>query len=765
MVNAINTDYESSAAEDLESLEPSSKYENPEFALLSYARTNKLPKLKALLDAKLNGEIELNLNFKGKQKQNFSWSALHLACYFGHIDIVHTMLDNPLLRCDVDINIQNIAGDTPLHKAALTKRYHIVQLLLSYGANVFVKNCDGLLAKQLTDDQHIVEMLMAAEQTDKNKLRQHLFKAVDDGDLVKLQTLFKDYGLSLEARRPVADADGNETARSGSQDAENNAPNLNISMEDLSSLMVDERGNTLLHHAALRNNQAICVYLLEQGFDPYRKNLLGETCLDLAPYHLRQLFLTVRLSDDRLKKYSQSRIDRFEGPLMKKVRILGWRQIYVVLDNGAVLLFNNRRDSMNKSRRGYKYLESATCEPDPSDAGIFTISFSDKSKACFLVNSDNLNQYPSLKLDSGRNQIELIRQRWLDAFNDHIRYSTDFIRKGLSLNDNDDEDAIGDGGDLATLNHLLPMDTIKTYIQEARAHYSILDRHAESLCNLVQSINSSPSARQAQPFPDSSSYRTANDNASAQFQESAGRITNRSDLSSGSRMFGLIRGPSRNVDATDGSSGAARRNSNLTSDFLQDDWHCILFHLKLLMESTQNTKTSMSQALALMEHQEQLRQCRLQDQEEKCRILEESLHALARDHHELEKSVSMSHIYHPNSAMRSISMSTDLNEYHDAFEDFDDEKTMTPTSMHSDEDETSLHQNIRDVLGHEHATTSARAGPSALHDAISNNVDDDDDDDDMQSNCSALTVETISEFQSAKTEPPSARAADGSFHR
>ena len=795
---AINTDYESSATEDSD-LFTLGKYESAEFALLSYSRTNKLEKIQALLQAKLKGEISLNLNFKGQQKQNFSWSALHLACYFGHIQVVQQLLSKKEFKDEIDINIKNVSGDTPLHKATLTNRVQIVQFLLSNGANIFIRNCDGLLAKQLTSDKHILEMLEAAEQTDKNLIKQNMFKAVDNGDLKKLQEYFQNYD-SLNDAHGRSDVDDQQKNQSEGQNQSPHETGENTIEEtsrcnsppssDYINQMTDERGNTLLHLASMRGFKAICVYLLEHGFDPYRKNNLGQTCIDISSYQLRQLFMSVKPASSQLKRLSKERVTRFEGPLMKRVRILGWKQIYVVLENGVILLFNNRRDSMNRSRRGYKYLESASCEPDPNDVGLFNVCFSDRSRATFLVSSDHIRQYASFRASPNQetnrnlscNQIELIRQKWVDSIRDHIIYSTEFIRKGLKINDyEDDKIDVDNIENMSSLNHLLPIDTIKSFFQEARAHYNILERHAESLCSLVQSINNSNTAFSTNSLE--ASQRKASDNAESQQSVPSSSTP----TTTGARLFGFIRGPRQTRAASNddeahpinptaqqstSASSTRARNTSLTNEFLQDNWPCLLFHLRLLMESTENTKNTLGQALTLMEHQEQLRQNRIQDQEERCRVLEDSLHALARDHHELEKSLSMSQIYQSPGSRRSISMSTDLNEYFDAFEDFDDEKTMTPdSSPPSDDDiEKKIHELMKEDKGNnreimrsnsgtqiasysQQASTSNRKeirdkyrvytdgeGPEEDYDDEEEDVEDD-----LQSNCSALTVETVTE--------------------
>lgn len=763
---AINTDYESSATEEDSTDSPYTigKYENAECALLSYSRTNKLDKLIALLDAKLTNKINLNLNYKGLQKQNFSWSALHLACYFGHIQVVEQILAKKQFRKEVDVNIRNNSGDTPLHKATLTDRADIVQLLLSNGANVFIKNCDGLLAKQLAKTKHIFEMLEAAEEADRISMKSNLFKAVDNGDLSELQRELQDFfqstlGGDLGAVPRPSASEVNETEQGNNSENSNQQSN-NLPSADFINQMTDERGNTLLHLAAMRGFKAICVYLLELGFNPYKQNNLGQTCMDLSSSALRHLFMTVKPANSQLKRLTRDRVTRFEGPLMKKVRILGWKQIYVVLENGVFLLFNNRSDmSMNRSRRGYKYLESATCEPDANDIGMFTVCFSDRSKATFLISSDHVSYYNSFKssiTNSNRqmssNRIELIRQKWIDSIRDHIVYSTEFIRKGLKFNDDDTGDTLdgSSNNDLSNLNHLLPMDTIKSFFQEARAHYNILERHAESLCNLVQSVQTDASNN-----TQNVNFETSTPKVDTTDQQS---IT--SSTTSGSRLFGLIRGTRQDTRDNEAQQTQSQqqsqlaRSNTLTNEFLQDNWACIVFHLRLLMESTENTKITMGQALALMEHQEQLRQNRIQDQEERCRVLEDSLHALARDHHELEKSLSMSQIYNSAHGCRSMSMSTDLNDYQDAFEDFEDdimsEKTMTPDSMSSSD---GLEKRIQEVMneGQDIAGPASGLGvpqqldEAGLRDNVGLSDETDDDCDDLLSQCSALTAETITD--------------------
>lgn len=68
-------------------------FETPEEYLLHYARTGNSAKLSQLFDVIRDESAELDLNAKGKQKSNRGWTALHLASYFGHLDVVKLLLE------------------------------------------------------------------------------------------------------------------------------------------------------------------------------------------------------------------------------------------------------------------------------------------------------------------------------------------------------------------------------------------------------------------------------------------------------------------------------------------------------------------------------------------------------------------------------------------------------------------------------------------------------------------------------------------------
>jgi ankyrin repeat protein len=60
------------------------------------------------------------------------YTALHVACDKGHIDIV-----NILLKCNSNVNLCDTKGFTPLHVACITRNIDIVNILLKCNSNAF----------------------------------------------------------------------------------------------------------------------------------------------------------------------------------------------------------------------------------------------------------------------------------------------------------------------------------------------------------------------------------------------------------------------------------------------------------------------------------------------------------------------------------------------------------------------------------------------------------------------------------------------------
>lgn len=320
------------------------------------------------------------ISCKGQSKSNLGWTPLHLATYFGHKDVVEQ-----LLAKGAEINAVNDNGDTPLHKASFIGREDLVMLLIQYNADVSVINGEGRLPRDMTPanevGDEIAKLLRAAETTEMLQKEGRLLSYAREGNLESLSQLLKDV----------------------------NPPNINC---------VDGQGNSSLHCAAYRGHKEVAILLLQNGVDTMIRNQRGQLALDLARDAQTLQVLSVKAA-----RKVQKTATRFEGPLLRRSRFLGWKSVWAVLERGVLNYYSSRADSTadtadikrrDAKRKDYKYLDSAKISPIPSDMSSFVIHFNDGSihRLCVLNNGELA-------------QVE--RQKWINAFNEHAAFSAHYL--------------------------------------------------------------------------------------------------------------------------------------------------------------------------------------------------------------------------------------------------------------------------------------------------------------------------------------------------
>uniref|UniRef100_A0A3B3TC93 Oxysterol-binding protein n=1 Tax=Paramormyrops kingsleyae TaxID=1676925 RepID=A0A3B3TC93_9TELE len=355
---------------------------DPSEQLLHDARNGNLLGIQKLLLSSLKEEFKLNINCIGKSKSNFGWAPLHLACYFGHQNVVEE-----LLKVGADVNLPNNVGDTPLHKAAFTGRKEVVMLLLQYNACATVLNGTAQIPKDVTNNEEIKIMLEAAERTEERKLEEQFLEAAREGDLATLVQL-------LNRKKP---------------------PNINCT---------DLLGNTALHCAAYRGQKHCALKLLKSGASTAARNKKDQTPLDLASdAEMRQI---LQGSGQRVSTSGAARnVPMYQGPLWKSSRFIGWRLYWVVLQDGVLSWFPKQSDAAaNVRRQGCKALTQARCTVRERDPCLFTLK-------CF---DDSIHHF---KVDP-KNDPQATRKRWLDAMEDHSAYSTHYCSHEQESEDDED---------------------------------------------------------------------------------------------------------------------------------------------------------------------------------------------------------------------------------------------------------------------------------------------------------------------------------------
>ncbi|KAI1290445.1 Oxysterol-binding protein-related protein 1 [Halotydeus destructor] len=524
-------------------------FHSTEEYLLYNARFGNAEAVFKLLEYKDSKEIELDINCKGKHKSNFGWTPLHLASYFGHAKVAEMLLEK-----GANANALNEQGDTPIHKASYTGRLDIVTLLLSYNADVFVKNDEGQTPRVLAQDKNIGDLLLAAEEADMMKLEERFFSAARHGDVKTLSHLLND-------------------------------PNKPIDINHQ-----DYNGNSALHWSAQRNKQEAVVFLLQSAINVNLRNHKNQLAVSLAPtLKMKQLLQDIRPVE--MKSCTGTGLQRFEGPLLRKTKFLGWRAVWGVIERGVLSFYSSRADAaIGRRQRNYKYLESSRVEACEKDVTMFIIFFSDKSKVILCT--------PPTSTTLSNQMID--RQRWINAVNEHIEYSTNFLRQGLGLDDEEEDE----------LQELIAVSSMQPILQTAQAHQVLLDKHIKELFHMVE--------HDIQSF--------------------------------GAKLIGK----SQFYDATAESS---------------EFWSTIKSHLTVILESSANTSSALSQAMTVLSNQDQLRQLQLKQEKDKVRVLEEALSVLAREHHEMEQSMVSGVPYHSPPRPMSIYSRDSEDEYYDAFAD------------------------------------------------------------------------------------------------
>ncbi|ELU10803.1 hypothetical protein CAPTEDRAFT_156226 [Capitella teleta] len=342
------------------------------------------------------------------------WSPLHLASYFGHAEVVKILLQN-----EADVNMVNANGDTALHKAAFTSRLDVVTQLLQNNADVDIINAEGFAPKHLCRNSEIKDLLEAVENCQQRKLEEEFLLVSTEG--------------MIDAMKDILSKDC--------------LININC---------VDCHGNTALHCASYRGQREVAVHLLQNGIDTTIKNKKGQTALEMAREEKMKQILDVKPIKE-LRKLAP----RFEGPLLRRSKILGWRPVWVVLERGVLSVFINRADSTTGSRRkASKYLNSAKIQTKSDSPSNFIIKFNDSSAMTFSFQENSTASF----------------SKWENALTEHIGYST---RMSNDMKVSDDE-----------AEEVLPLGSLQESLQTSQAHQGLLERHVATVTKSIQDLTS-----------------------------------------------------------------------------------------------------------------------------------------------------------------------------------------------------------------------------------------------------------------------------------
>mmetsp|Transcript_10232 Transcript_10232/g.17193 ORF Transcript_10232/g.17193 Transcript_10232/m.17193 type:complete len:177 (+) Transcript_10232:28-558(+) len=108
------------------------------------------------IDAAKKGQDDLLQEFRNDPTKNIDVNkhdslyktSLHWAASAGHLTTVKL-----LVSWGANVNFRDMTGETPLHKAAFGNHVAVINVLIKAGADRDVRNKDGLIAMDLTEER------------------------------------------------------------------------------------------------------------------------------------------------------------------------------------------------------------------------------------------------------------------------------------------------------------------------------------------------------------------------------------------------------------------------------------------------------------------------------------------------------------------------------------------------------------------------------------------------------------------------------------
>ncbi|KAL3686875.1 hypothetical protein R1sor_013184 [Riccia sorocarpa] len=124
---------------------------SPNEVLKDAAKGGNLQVVNELLQGKL-----VNIDLQSPNRAG--WTALHLACFYGHDEIVKS-----LLKAGADLEVRNNSGNTALQLACLKGNIEIAKTLLTSGADIHAESDDKGTALDYAQEwggEEIVDFLL-----------------------------------------------------------------------------------------------------------------------------------------------------------------------------------------------------------------------------------------------------------------------------------------------------------------------------------------------------------------------------------------------------------------------------------------------------------------------------------------------------------------------------------------------------------------------------------------------------------------------------
>ncbi|GEQ66544.1 hypothetical protein JCM33374_g207 [Metschnikowia sp. JCM 33374] len=276
---------------------------------------------------------------------------VHYAVQVAPLQLIQALIENK--DFDLDVNAQDSDGNTPLHLAVISSRFHVVKYLMGLPQiNDTVLNDDRNQPVELAKDANIAQLMQYERAKFVERSATDLRQFFSQRDYDNLENLLVNNARASEL--------------------------LDINGAD------PETGNTVLHEFIRKEDLQMCEWILKHGGDPFKRDKRGKLPIDLVSSKadpIRKLLKNASKDQNMMDPTNTSgnvsapgSTPTYKGYLRKWTNFAsGYKLRYFVLDQYGILSYYTNQSDTNNACRGSLNLGFATLHLDSSEKLKFEI--------------------------------------------------------------------------------------------------------------------------------------------------------------------------------------------------------------------------------------------------------------------------------------------------------------------------------------------------------------------------------------------------------
>ncbi|KAK9480133.1 Oxysterol-binding protein-domain-containing protein [Lipomyces japonicus] len=314
------------------------------YKLLEALRANDVAYISKLLgidaSTSVNSDAASDISVAISNSPNEVSGLLHLAVQVASASLIELIVSsgNPF----IDINGQDVDGNTPLHLAASLGREDIVSLLMErLEINDTIVNAAGKQAVEVCRYPELTQAMQVSRAQFVEKAAIELKRDFESENLKGIDKI-----LSNSRAAALLDINGQDP----------------------------DAGTTVLHDAVRKKQVKVVQYILDHGGDPFRRDRKGKLPIDLTKDEtIRKILKAASKSQSIVTDTPVNAAPIMKGYLKKWTNYTsGYKLRWFVLENG-ILSYYKQQDDADTACRGSINMRIATLKLDSSEKQRFEI--------------------------------------------------------------------------------------------------------------------------------------------------------------------------------------------------------------------------------------------------------------------------------------------------------------------------------------------------------------------------------------------------------